>query len=732
MKKFILIFAMFISMSVVFGQTATVRLEMPATPPNVGEQFFVGVWLDVMEFPGGDPTILSGLFAWEFDPAVLTPISTGPPFNRWFHNQSQMFIDYGALPVSNYPNPGDLRVFFATGQLIGFDPSFYGFVSGVSSWKFWDLKFTYLGGDIEITWGLTPSLKPVIGEQYGGTLAKAMTEMYAPGTAAGFPYLLNLIGVGGGVIPCTDGLWTGAVDSDWFNPMNWDCGVVPNNIDVEIPGAVKASVVIGGGIATTAALTIGAGSDLTVDTDGGLTTNGLFTNNGSFTIESDNGAGYAGSYIDAGGIAGSGVFQFNRNVICSGTAPGVENPFGWHYLAAPIAGFTTDDIPDYFANAWNQGTGMWMQMFMDPSVFPCTPWPTTPLTAMEAWSINRDVTYPDPACIGLPAATGVMVPFSGGAADMHTGMYNKALGYGAGMYQEWNLVGNPYPSGLAMSTLTFGLNTVQGAAYYDGCGGNYVYWSAALGPYVMAPTLGFFVETITGADNLMVTNANRAHNADWFWKSEVSNLLTLQASGNELSDVLHVRFMEGVTPGFDLNGDFNKLFATTDGLAQIYTLAGEHKLAVNALPATEVVPMGFVANSNGTYTIEAVETSEFNEVILEDKFANIFTNLLTSNYTFDYTLGANEDRFNIHFAPLSVSNINANDISIWSNEAKIYVNVPGAINGDIVVYNMMGQEIVRTNVAPGLNVIPMNNNNAYYVVKVVSSETAVTGKVYIK
>jgi hypothetical protein len=731
MKKFILIFAMFLSLNVVFGQTATVRLEMPATLPNVGEQFLVGVWLDELSFPGGDPTILSGLFAWDYDPAVLTAVSTGPPFNRWYHNQSPMFIDYGALPVSSNPAPGDLRVFFATGQLFGFDPSLYGFVSGVTPWKFWDLKFTYLGGDIEITWDTEAKLEPIIGEQYGGTLAKAQTEMYAPGTAAGFPYALNLIGIGGGA-PCTPGLWTGlGGDGDWFNIMNWDCQEVPVNIDVVIPGATKASVVIGGGIATVANLTVGAGSDLTIDYDGGLTTNGLFTNDGTFTIESEGANGFAGSYIDLGGIAGTGLFEFNRNVICSGTAPGVSDPFGWHYLSAPIAGFTTDDIPDYFANSWDQATGMWMQMYMDPAVFPCTPYPTTPLMVMDAWSVNRDVTYPDPNCVGLPPATGPIVPFSGGAADMHTGVYAKVLGYGAGMYQDWNLVGNPYPSGLDLNTLTWGLNTVQGAAFYDGCVGNYVYWTPALGAYSMAPTLGFFVQT-TGPDNLMVDNTNRAHNPDWFWKGEVSNLLTIQASGNELSDILHVRFMDGVTAGFDLNGDFNKLFSTTEGIAQIYTVAGENKLAVNALPATEVVPMGFLANSSGTYTIEAIETSEFSEVILEDKVTNTFTNLLTSTYTFDYTLGANEDRFNIHFAPLSVSDINADDISIWSNEDKIYVNVPGTVNGDIVVYNMMGQEVVRTNVAPGLNVIPMTNNNAYYVVKVVSSETAVTGKVYIK
>jgi hypothetical protein len=109
MKKFILLLVMAISMGFVFGQTATLRLEMPATAPAIGEDFYVGVWLDELDWPA-DQTIWSALFAFEFDPAVLTALSTGVPFNRWYHNQSGMFIDYGSLPNSSNPNPGDVRV----------------------------------------------------------------------------------------------------------------------------------------------------------------------------------------------------------------------------------------------------------------------------------------------------------------------------------------------------------------------------------------------------------------------------------------------------------------------------------------------------------------------------------------------------------------------------------------------------------------------------------------------
>ena len=75
---------------------------------------------------------------------------------------------------------------------------------------------------------------------------------------------------------------------------------------------------------------------------------------------------------------------------------------------------------------------------------------------------------------------------------------------------------------------------------------------------------------------------------------------------------------------------------------------------------------------------------------------------------------------------------NVNNVTIYSNENNIYVNVPEQISGDIVVVNMMGQEILRTDEAQGLNVLPMNDANTYYVVRVISNEEVVTGKVYIK
>jgi hypothetical protein len=245
----------------------------------------------------------------------------------------------------------------------------------------------------------------------------------------------------------------------------------------------------------------------------------------------------------------------------------------------------------------------------------------------------------------------------------------------------------------------------------------------------MSPGLGFFTEW-TAAGTFNLTGAERAHGADWFWKSEVTNLVTIQVEGSENSDITHIRFMEQAEAGFAKDGDFHKLFSTA--APQIYTTAGDDMLAVNALPETAMVPMGFTSEVSGSYTISAIETSNFANVVLEDRFTGEQTDLLSGSYTFDYTTGDDANRFFVHFTPLGSSDLSANSVSIWSNEQNIVVDSPADMTGSIVVYNMMGQEVVSAEMEPMRTVIPMNDVNTYYVVKVLTSDNAVTGKVYIK
>jgi len=165
-----------------------------------------------------------------------------------------------------------------------------------------------------------------------------------------------------------------------------------------------------------------------------------------------------------------------------------------------------------------------------------------------------------------------------------------------------------------------------------------------------------------------------------------------------------------------------------DEAPAIYS-AENDMMSINALPATNAVPVGVKAGVPGEFTITATETSEFPVVMLEDLLTGAVTDLKSKPYTFYYDMNL-DNRFIVHFTPLAVTENPADLISIYSSQKDVYVSVPANTRGDIVVYNLMGQEVARRAVNGTLNKITLQKS-AYYVVRVMSNENVVTKKVFV-
>ncbi|MBN2175838.1 MAG: T9SS type A sorting domain-containing protein [Bacteroidales bacterium] len=727
MKKFILIFAMAISMSIVFGQTATLRLQMPATPPAIGEQFLVGVYLDELVWPV-DPTIWSAIFGFNYDPAVLTAVSTGPPFNRWYHNHSQMFIDYGSLPSSNVPAAGDLRIFFGTGAAYGFDPSFYGFESGVTPFKFFDLKFTYLGGDIEITWqNDNPVLEPAPGGLAGGKLLSVETEMSAPPPpAVGVFYVLTTIDIttGGGI----DYMWVGGTpgfETDWFTATNWLPVGVPTEADnVEFPGT-KAGPCILSGSATVTNLLISGGS-LTIADMSDLTVNGTFQNDGTFVIASNGiavpGGGESGSFIDMMGVSGTGIFEFQRDI--TNSTP-LGSQVGWHFISSPLpAGeFTSNDLIQFYLNRWDPIAQLYSPVV---GAVPCVPAPPVANGLMEGWSIKHDQLFPAYCAVPVdPVINMIGTSFNSGPQGPFA------------LFPGWNLAGNPYPSAINPDFIAYPAGLTTNTVYmWDGWSSSTWVLGFVGSGLNIPPAQGFFVEA-SASDNLNFlgttgVGGERIHDPfQWWWK-DASDFLKLQVTveGRTNADFTYIRFNDVSTPGLDKEWDANKLYAGIDATPQIWTMSEGLELALNTQPAVDMVPMSFSCGTAGTYTIEAIETGTFENVVLEDLVTYEQTDLLSGSYTFEYSDVNEVHPFMVHFTPLGTIEYEANSIRIWASDNQVNVVVPNT--GTIVVYNMMGQEVTSKDADPGLNTLPVNDVNTYYIVQVVTESNAKTGKVFIK
>jgi hypothetical protein len=571
-----------------------------------------------------------------------------------------------------------------------------------------------------------------------------------PGEACVNPNLFNNNGLAafdcgcGGGVPNT---WLGGT-TDWFASANWSAGTVPVGEDVIVP-VTGNDPMVASFLGDVGMMQIDAGATLHIMDDGGLTATGVITNDGAIVMHGTN---IGGSLID-NGFAGTGTFEYDRTL----STGAVGSHFGWHYVSSPVNNTVTGDFIGYWVKNFDEATGMFADIDAYPGDCSGSSFIET-INPGEGFSVKQDLDYTGTSPTCPTGITGDVIEFGGDfmstpactwpidltdpamMANVNTG--DIAVGLTGGG-SNWNLMGNPYPSGWDYDYWwangnfpAAGLNDAiyywdadndQYASYVGGTGTNG-------GTNEVQAGQAFFLEADGSVGNMPMTftNAARIHTTQTFYKSEVSDIVRLVASNANFSDETVIRFLEEATTGWDKHWDAKKLLQNESEVPSIYTHAGSDIISINSQPATPYVPMAFTCNVSGTYTIEATETSEFTEVSLIDNVTGIETDLLTSSYTFDYTAGENADRFVVHFGALGTIENNFDNVNIWSNENNIYVNVPMVTNGEIVVVNMMGQEIVRTDIATGINVIPVNDVNSYYIVKVVGSEAVKTGKVYIK
>jgi len=303
-----------------------------------------------------------------------------------------------------------------------------------------------------------------------------------------------------------------------------------------------------------------------------------------------------------------------------------------------------------------------------------------------------------------------------------------------------NLVGNPYCSSIDWDAAGWTKTNMMASIYIedDGNWGIYTTGSPPAGTgnqnNYIAPGQGFFVfvnDGAPGTGTLQMDNTVRAHSSAPFLKDSYSNYIRLMATGNDKSDYTVIHFKEEATPQFDGQYDAYKFFAYEESYPQLYSITDKN-LAINALPETEMIQLGFQVGIDGVYEIQSEKISDISEVWLEDTFTETYTDLAKDSYSFNYSTSDDASRFILHFVPMSVEDDLVTSIyNIYSYDKDVYVSVPQNSKGTIQVYDMMGREIAQASISGSTNVITLSKSG-YYVVKVLSDEGIATQKVFIK
>ncbi len=251
-------------------------------------------------------------------------------------------------------------------------------------------------------------------------------------------------------------------------------------------------------------------------------------------------------------------------------------------------------------------------------------------------------------------------------------------------HRGWNLIGNPYPSGLNADNFlntnssvideTINFWDESGESGFNSEGQDYATYNPTLGgttgsgsgsvipdKYISIGQ-GFFVHKTSSSpvsETISMNNSMRnMENSSFFKKAalRVEKVKISMTNGKKYNELI-VGLLPDATKGIDPKYDGYKVEGMKD--FSFYSLIDSNRFVNQAIPtvkknANEAVALGFNAQVPGEYIIERKYISNIPanvNVLLEDRYTDSITNLkTTSSYSFVVEQGGRfNDRFVLHF-----------------------------------------------------------------------------------
>lgn len=465
----------------------------------------------------------------------------------------------------------------------------------------------------------------------------------------------------------TGGAWDGS-GSDFLNTT------INDDFDTSSDGNFK-----------TCNCTVNASQTLTVNSGGTVTVDNNITNNGTILVES-----------------GGSVVQVSPNGSNSGTDYTVErnstSQSSYHvftFWSSPIssASFAAVAPSTHLYYSFNAASQSWVagnsSTAMNPGIGYSLEGPDTG-------------TYP-----GVQTSSFTGAPFNNG--DISVALSFSGDGDAD---NDWNLLGNPYPSAISADTFLADNSTNIGGSIYfwthntieDGTADNteddYAMYNSGGGTAAtsggsapdgnIASGQGFFAQALAGGtvSNLFTNKMRIAGSNNTFFKSSKKKVkkdsnkrdrvwLNLTVD-NSFSQIL-VGFFDDASNGVDRKYDGNRFIGKTT--LNFYSLIDDQYFGIQGLSTLKrktTIPLGFSTSKTGAFKIAIPKKEgklEKAKIILFDKLLDVKHRLDKADYEFSSsTAGVYDERFELIIKPKKVKNNgNSKKIRIKKKGNRLYV-----------------------------------------------------------
>lgn len=444
---------------------------------------------------------------------------------------------------------------------------------------------------------------------------------------------------------------------------------------------------------------------------------------------------------------GASLIQNSASPSNSGTGTYIVEKTGtdyerqYNYWASPVVGLTRNDVfsaastsLSYYFDDPNQ-TWTWMAT-------------SAALNAGAGFIMTGS---------GNTAGTTQTRSFSG-TSGFHSGNVNFALHYdddggsNSNTENDWNLIGNPYPSGIAVSQFLADNSAVLDNAIYiwnsdgndnDATDADYATMNAAgvtgAGGGIMptsnniASCQGFFVRAIASG-NATFQNSQRVGINNTFMRTNTENWHRIWLSAtheNGYGNELLLAFIPDANDGKDhydaikLSGSQHLSFYSHQPiLGNDIPLKKANKYAIQGLGALDegkVIPLGLEVKTAGTYTFDISHLDHFPTtdytVLLKDNELGLLTDLSEEPYQVVLEEKNHIGRFQLQFVPNRVTSLggelNQAKLAIYSHQKNVYLNLIESPNGatTVIVHDILGRSYFKQSLQlhKGRTEIPLNN-----------------------